>query len=42
VRTVAVANDDVSEPVYESFEGAGTRLRQVPHATGWQAVFKKK
>ncbi len=33
----------VSEPAHESFRGAGTpRLRPVPHATGWRAVFKKK
>ncbi|MEX1311842.1 MAG: DUF5698 domain-containing protein [Candidatus Sulfomarinibacteraceae bacterium] len=32
----------VSEPAHESFGGVSTRLRPVPHATGWRAVFKKK
>jgi len=32
----------VSEPAHESFRGASLRLRPVPHATGWRAVFKKK
>lgn len=32
----------VSEPAHESFGGVTTRLRPVPHATGWRAVFKKK
>jgi uncharacterized protein YebE (UPF0316 family) len=32
----------VSEPAHESFQGAALRLRPVPHATGWRAVFKKK
>jgi uncharacterized protein YebE (UPF0316 family) len=32
----------VSEPAHESFRGAAIRLRPVPHATGWRAVFKKK
>ena len=32
----------VSEPAHESFSGIATRLRPVPHATGWRAVFKKK
>lgn len=32
----------VSEPAHESFKGAALRLRPVPHATGWRAVFKKK
>jgi uncharacterized protein YebE (UPF0316 family) len=32
----------VSEPAHESFQGATLRLRPVPHATGWRAVFKKK
>jgi uncharacterized protein YebE (UPF0316 family) len=32
----------VSEPAHESFQGASLRLRPVPHATGWRAVFKKK
>lgn len=32
----------VSEPAHESFRGASVRLRPVPHATGWRAVFKKK
>jgi uncharacterized protein YebE (UPF0316 family) len=32
----------VSEPAHESFRGTGPRLRPVPHATGWRAVFKKK
>jgi uncharacterized protein YebE (UPF0316 family) len=32
----------VSEPAHESFRGAAPRLRPVPHATGWRAVFKKK
>jgi len=32
----------VSEPAHESFRGASARLRPVPHATGWRAVFKKK
>ena len=32
----------VSEPAHESFRGDSLRLRPVPHATGWRAVFKKK
>jgi uncharacterized protein YebE (UPF0316 family) len=32
----------VSEPAHESFRGAAPRLRPIPHATGWRAVFKKK
>lgn len=32
----------VSEPAHESFRGASARLRPIPHATGWRAVFKKK
>jgi uncharacterized protein YebE (UPF0316 family) len=32
----------VSEPAHESSRGAAPRLRPVPHATGWRAVFKKK
>jgi uncharacterized protein YebE (UPF0316 family) len=32
----------VSEPAHESFRGGVVRLRAVPHATGWRAVFKKK
>ena len=32
----------VSEPAHESFRGAAPRLRPVPHATGWRAIFKKK
>ncbi len=32
----------VSEPAHESSRGASLRLRPVPHATGWRAVFKKK
>jgi uncharacterized protein YebE (UPF0316 family) len=32
----------VSEPAHESFQGTSVRLRPVPHATGWRAVFKKK
>jgi uncharacterized protein YebE (UPF0316 family) len=32
----------VSEPAHESFRGVGPRLRPIPHATGWRAVFKKK
>jgi uncharacterized protein YebE (UPF0316 family) len=32
----------VSEPAHESFRGTSLRLRPVPHATGWRAVFKKK
>jgi uncharacterized protein YebE (UPF0316 family) len=32
----------VSEPAHESFKGPALRLRPVPHATGWRAVFKKK
>jgi uncharacterized protein YebE (UPF0316 family) len=32
----------VSEPAHESFRGSSLRLRPVPHATGWRAVFKKK
>ena len=32
----------VSEPAHESFGGVAARLRPVPHATGWRAVFKKK
>jgi uncharacterized protein YebE (UPF0316 family) len=32
----------VSEPAHESFQGPSLRLRPVPHATGWRAVFKKK
>jgi uncharacterized protein YebE (UPF0316 family) len=32
----------VTEPAYESFRGTTPRLRPIPHATGWRAVFKKK
>jgi uncharacterized protein YebE (UPF0316 family) len=32
----------VSEPAHESNGGVQLRLRPVPHATGWRAVFKKK
>ncbi|MCW8983890.1 MAG: DUF2179 domain-containing protein, partial [Thermoanaerobaculales bacterium] len=32
----------VSEPAHESSRGDTPRLRPVPHATGWRAVFKKK
>jgi len=32
----------VSEPAHESFGGVAARLRPVPHATGWRAIFKKK
>ena len=32
----------VSEPAHESNGGLQLRLRPVPHATGWRAVFKKK
>jgi uncharacterized protein YebE (UPF0316 family) len=32
----------VSEPAHESNGGIQLRLRPVPHATGWRAVFKKK
>lgn len=32
----------VSEPAHESSGGVQLRLRPVPHATGWRAVFKKK
>lgn len=32
----------VIEPAHESSQGVRTRLRPVPHATGWRAVFKKK
>ena len=32
----------VIEPAHESSQGVHTRIRPVPHATGWRAVFKKK
>jgi uncharacterized protein YebE (UPF0316 family) len=32
----------VTEPAHESSRGGAARLRPVPHATGWRAVFKKK
>ena len=32
----------VTEPAHESFRGDPLRLRPIPHATGWRAVFKKK
>jgi uncharacterized protein YebE (UPF0316 family) len=32
----------VIEPAHESNHGVRTRIRPVPHATGWRAVFKKK
>jgi uncharacterized protein YebE (UPF0316 family) len=32
----------VSEPAYDSSRDVQLRLRPVPHATGWRAVFKKK
>jgi uncharacterized protein YebE (UPF0316 family) len=32
----------VIEPAHESSRGAPPRLRPVPNATGWRAVFKKK
>ena len=32
----------VTEPAHESSRGDTPRLRPVPHATGWRAVFKKK
>jgi uncharacterized protein YebE (UPF0316 family) len=32
----------VVEPAHESGQGLSTRMRSVPHATGWRAVFKKK
>ena len=32
----------VTEPAHESSRGSSVRLRPVPHATGWRAVFKKK
>jgi uncharacterized protein YebE (UPF0316 family) len=41
-RSVDPALIFVSEPAHESFRGDSPRLRPVPHATGWRAVFKKK
>ena len=32
----------VTEPAHETSRGMTLRLRPVPHATGWRAVFKKK
>jgi uncharacterized protein YebE (UPF0316 family) len=45
VRTARRIDPDllyVSEPAHESNGGVQLRLRPVPHATGWRAVFKKK
>lgn len=32
----------VIEPAHESSQGVHSRIRPVPHATGWRAAFKKK
>ena len=41
-RSIDPALFYVSEPAHESYRGDSLRLRPVPHATGWRAVFKKK
>ena len=45
VRTAKAMDPDlfyVIEPAHESSHGVHTRIRPVPHATGWRAVSKKK
>ena len=45
LRTARSVDPDllyVVEPAHESSEGVHSRLRPVPHGTGWRAVFKKK
>lgn len=41
-RTIDPQLQYLTEPAHETNGGVQLRLRPVPHATGWRAVFKKK